>query len=293
MNTLILAIALISGYVYVINAVSERYKFKRSEGWDAYFYIAVWGVFFTVVAWVLCSILSVFDVLRVMYNYLLSKGIIDGETINRVFPLSQVSKPMGSVQAISDIDRYAYNSKLADIKFALFGVVSIVLSWSVGKIVKWYVNLTGKRRIEALVKVVHNDPFESLLIEAEVRQFPVIITLGSRKVYVGLVSCPRFEHGKIEYVEILPLLSGYREKDELTVKITTNYKKHYIDNQISSGLGDSRLSLDDFRTLLPKSDIEVISFFDTSTYSRFKKDEETDKEECNSLNPNFLPDKNK
>ncbi|MDQ5989799.1 Uncharacterised protein [Acinetobacter baumannii] len=289
MNTLILAIALISGYVYVINAVSERYKFKRSEGWDAYFYIAVWGVFFTVIAWILCSLLSVLDVLRITYNYLLSKQIIDIETINRVFPLSQISKPAEPSNALADLRQQSYYMKLADLKFALFGVVSILLSWITGKIVKWYVNKNVKRRIDALVKVVHNDPFESLLIEADVRRFPVIITLSSRKIYVGLVSCPQFEHGRIEYIEILPLLSGYRDKDELTVKITTNYRKHYSESGILSGLGESQLSLDDFRTLIPKSDIEGISFFDTTAYSKFKEDEEKDKEECNSLSEEFMP----
>ncbi len=87
MNTLLLALTLMSGYVYVTNAVSARYKFKRSEGWDAYFYIAVWGVCFTVIAWILCSLLSVFDVFRITYNFLLSKGVIDIGTIDRVFPL--------------------------------------------------------------------------------------------------------------------------------------------------------------------------------------------------------------
>ncbi|WP_337234222.1 hypothetical protein [Proteus terrae] len=289
MNTIVLAIALISGYVYVINAVSERYKFKRSEGWDAYFYIAIWGVFFTIIAWVICSILSIFDVLRLAYNFLISIGVIDNETINRIFPLSQISKPTGSAQSISEIEKQAYYLKLADIKFALFGVVSILLSWVAGKLVKFYINSNNNRRIEALVKVVHNDPFESLLIEAEVRRFPVIITLDSRKVYVGMVSCPQFEHGKIEFIEILPLLSGYRDKDELTVIITTNYKKHYIESGIINGLGDSQLTLDDFRTLIPKNDIEGISFFDTTTYSKFKDDEKKDKEECSSLKENFMP----
>ena len=179
--------------------------------------------------------------------------------------------------------------KFADFKFAFFGVASMCLAWAFGHFMRWYVCSNEDRRIEALVKAVHHDPLESLLIEAAVRKFPVIITLSSRKFYVGIVDCPKFEHGKADYLQLLPLLSGYRDKDTLTITVTTNYKRHYIDSGIVGGLDSGPVSLADFRTLVPKSEIEGISFFDTNTYSQFKAKEEDDRSGSTTLSPTFMP----
>lgn len=276
MNTIIFVIVLISGYLYVNTAISSKYIFKRSAGWDAYFYVAVWGVCFTVAAWLFCSILSLFGVFRYLYNILLSNGYIDSETINRMFPLSLSDK-----------------LKIADIKFAVFGLVSLLLAFLVGHLQKWRVNRDEDKKIKALARAVNNDPLESMLIEASIRSFPVILTLSSRKIYVGLIICPNFEHGKTEYFQILPLLSGYRDKNDLTVTITTNYRRHYIDSGIASGIGDTQLSLSDFRTLIPKEEVEGISFFDANTYSKFKEKEQNDKNKCTSLTESFMPKEEK
>lgn len=274
MNTIILAVALISGYLYVTRSVSARYKFKRSEGWDAYFYVAAWGVLFTLAAWLLCSFISVLGIFRWVYSFLLSHGFIEANTIKRVFPLSP-----------------AEQFKFADFKFAVFGVTSMFLAWAAGHSMRWYVCSSTDRRIDALVKAVHHDPLESLLIEAAVRKMPVIITLGSRKFYVGIVDCPQFEHGKTDYLQMLPLLSGYRDKDNLTVNVTTNYKRHYMDSGILGGASDGQVTLADFRTLVPRDEIEGISFFDTDTYSQFKAKEESDKVGSGALSPSFVPRK--
>lgn len=272
MNTIIFVIVLISGYLYVNTAISSKYIFKRSAGWDAYFYVAVWGVCFTVVAWGICSILSLLGVFRYLYNLLLLNEYIDSETINRMFPLSTSDK-----------------LKFADLKFALFGLVSLLLAFLVGHFQKWRVNRDEDKKIKSLARAVNNDPLESMLIEASIRSFPVILTLSSRKIYVGLINCPQFEHGKAEYLQLLPLLSGYRNKDDLTVTITTNYRRHYIDSGIASGIGDAQLSLSDFRTLIPKEEVEGISFFDANTYSKFKEKEQSDKSKCTSLTESFMP----
>ncbi|AIK16080.1 hypothetical protein GZ59_43930 [Pectobacterium atrosepticum] len=260
MNTLVLALALISGYLYVVSSVSARYIFKRSEGWSAYFYVAAWGVVFTVCAWIFCSALSVLGAFRWLYNLLLFNEFFDKDSLNKVFPLSPATE-----------------FKFTDFKFALFCISSMLLAFGSGRMMRWYTCKNANRRIEALIKAVHSDPYESMLIEAAVRKFPVIITLSTRKFYVGIVSCPEFEHGRAEYLQLLPLLSGYRDKDDLTITVTTNYRRHYIDNGIGGGFDDGRLSLDDFRVLVPKDTIEGISFFDTATYVKLKEKEQSDK----------------
>ncbi|TKI03581.1 hypothetical protein [Martelella alba] len=269
MNTVLLVVILISGYIYVTLSLSARYIFKRSTGWDAYFFVAAWGTFFVTLSWGICSLLSVLGFFRWAINDFLHLLSLRTDVFQRIFPIST-----------DDAARYK------DLKFAFWGVLSLLLACASGALRKWRIK-GGTRRIDALVKAVGDNALENLLMEASVRQFPVIITLKSRKFYVGFIHCPAFEQGASEFLELLPLLSGYRDKDDLTIHVTTNYQKHYINTGIQQGIAS--LDLSDFRTLVPKGEIEGISFFDTDTYSKFKEEEEKDKAESKSLSENFMP----
>lgn len=269
MNTILLVVILISGYIYVTRSLSARYIFKRSTGWDAYFFVAAWGTLFVTLSWGICSFLSVAGFFRWAVNFFLNVLSLKSDFFQRIFPIST-----------DDSARYR------DLKFALWGLLSLLLAWGSGVARKAWTG-RGNRRIDALVKAVGDNALENLLMEASVRQFPVIITLKSRKFYVGFIHCPAFEHGASEFLELLPLLSGYRDKDDLTIQVTTNYQKHYIYTGIQNGVGS--LDFNDFRTLVPKGEIEGISFFDTDTYSKFKEQEEKDKAESKALAVNFMP----
>ena len=63
-----------------------------------------------------------------------------------------------------------------------------------------------------------NDPLVSLLYEAAESLNPIVVTLDSRKVYVGLVlSAPNLERANL-HLGLLPLLSGYQDR--------TTFKTH-------------------------------------------------------------------
>lgn len=62
-------------------------------------------------------------------------------------------------------------------------------------------------------------------------------------------------------MELFPLLSGYRDKDTLQVRYTSHYQIHYISQGIGIVSTMSRLTLNDFRTLLLKREIDNVSFF--------------------------------
>lgn len=257
MNTILLVVILISGYIYVNRSLSDRYQFKRSTGWDAYFFVAAWGTLFVTISWGLCSLLSVTGFLRWSVNSLIDLFSLHNDAIDRVFPLSSQE-----------------SNRFRDLKFALCGLLSLSMAYGFGSLKKlWLKN--ENRRIDALVKAVGDNALENMLMEASATQMPVITTLKSRKFYVGFVYCPAFEHGTFDYLEMLPLLSGYRDKDDLTINITTNYHEHYESSGITKGKSD--LSLSDFRIVVPKAEIESISFFDLDTYSSFKETEKTQK----------------
>ncbi len=67
---------------------------------------------------------------------------------------------------------------------------------------------------------------------------------------------------------------------DLTISITTNYYQHYLDSGVIGGM--SRLNIQDFRVLIPKDEVETISFFDTYTYNKIKEDEERDKKDSSN-----------
>lgn len=125
MNTLLLVVILISGYVYVNRSLSSRYQFKRSTGWDAYFLVAAWGTAFVVISWVICSLLSVTGTLRLSLNWLTDFLGMEKEFIQRTFPLSNGED----------------SGRFRDLKLALCGVISIGLAYVWGTIKKlWLKN---------------------------------------------------------------------------------------------------------------------------------------------------------
>ncbi len=259
MATLLLAVILVSGFIYVNLSLSTRYRYKRSNGWDAYFFVAAWGIVFFLAGGFLTFALNISGGFRWFSNALnLTPDSFNG----------MLSTTTDKPQRINEIKQIAWV------------VISIVLAALFGWLNKRRTS-KGDRRWDALAKAVGNNAFESLLMEASARQFPIIATLSSRKIYVGLVTCPALENGLSEHLEILPLLSGYRDKDDLTINITTNYHQHYLDSGVINGM--SRLNIQDFRVLLPKDEVETISFFDTETYNKFKENEARDRKDCRKL----------
>ncbi|MGL5345417.1 MAG: hypothetical protein ACRC9O_12745 [Plesiomonas sp.] len=259
MATLLLAVILVSGFLYVNLSLSTRYRYKRSNGWDAYFFVAAWGIVFFLAGGLLTFTLNFSSGFRWISNSLnLTPNSFNG----------MLSTTTDKFQRINEIKQIAWV------------VISIVLAALFGWINKLRTS-KGDRRWDSLAKAVGNNGFESLLMEASARQFPIITTLSSRKIYVGLVTCPALENGLSEHLEILPMLSGYRDKDDLTIKITTNYHQHYIESGVITGM--SRLNLQDFRVLIPKDEVETISFFDIEAYNKFKADEARDRKDCCKL----------
>jgi hypothetical protein len=178
------------------------------------------------------------------------------------------------------------------LKIAMWIVGTVVLATVFGLLNKaWYAY--GDHKFEALVKAAKNHPLETLAIEASATLAPVIFTLKSRKFYVGWVIRPPLEHGKIEHIAFIPLLSGYRDKDTLKIVVTTNYDTHYesigLLREIAGLEGPpkliSNLTFDDFRVVCPVSEIENLSFFDFQTYNQFKLLEEQEDRKQGKLRP--------
>lgn len=277
MGTLLLSAILVSGYIFTVTSVPARYKFKRSDGWGAYFYVATWGTGFCILSWMICSFMGFVGLIDFFAG-------IAGVTKNNVKTLIPLSA-----------DTVATGKSL---KIAMWVVGSVVLSTACGMISKaWH--SSGNRKFKALVKAARNHPLETLVIEASATLAPVIFTLKSKKFYVGWVIRPPLEHGKIEHIGFIPLLSGYREKDTLKIVVTTNYDSHYesigLLGDVAGMAGppkiNSNLTFNDFRVVCPVSEIENLSFFDFETYNQFKLLEEEEEKRQKKTRPRITKSK--
>ncbi|NVZ16062.1 MULTISPECIES: hypothetical protein [unclassified Pseudomonas] len=76
------------------------------------------------------------------------------------------------------------------------------------------------------LNILEGTPFKYLLKESIQKYTPCMFSLNDRKVYVGIfvfVGMPTESEGMDHTFTLLPLLSGYRDKDTLEVNLGTRY----------------------------------------------------------------------
>ncbi|MHC5309645.1 hypothetical protein ACYSNM_06180 [Myroides sp. LJL116] len=109
----------------------------------------------------------------------------------------------------------------------------------------------------------------------------LMITTKSNKVYIGYVnkiSEPLSE----SYIRIIPNFSGYRDKEKLTIDITTKYTdviKDYLQKNKKKEI-DDKLGI-----IIPASEILIVSKFDAEIFGRFNN---SNQDKQDNLTPNQI-----
>jgi len=102
-----------------------------------------------------------------------------------------------------------------------------------------------------------------LLHTATKYEMLVSVTLDNRKVYVGFViTAPNLQSTE-QYVQLLPVLSGYRDSNDLRLNFTTNYAQVYPDAYRSGGTDPS-----DLIVIFPTASIRMANLYDPSIPTR-------------------------
>lgn len=241
MGVVLIAVALISGYVFASQHLSSRYRLSRTEGWHSYFYVASRGVIFGIIAAAFCFALDYYDC------------------------ISRFIKPKGYF--LSDFDDLFLS--INDIKGLAWAFTTLLLAQVFGLASRAYYYIWPTRKDKRLQKIASENHLENFILEASFTQFPILITLKSRKTYVGLCMGDELINGEVDNIALIPYISGYRNKDELTFEDTTNYQEHYITEGILDG-SHQKLTLNNFRIVVPRAEIESYAFFDLDTYIKFK-----------------------
>ena len=100
---------------------------------------------------------------------------------------------------------------------------------------------------------------ERLLFDAMKDRTLVSVTMESRKVYIGWpVYSPDLRHETNDF-RLLPVISGYREEENLSLKLTTQYLNVY--DQINAGTIRG-LKANDFEVVLPLEKVVSANLFE-------------------------------
>lgn len=254
MGITLVVVVLISGYLFSYLHLSSHYKLTRTEGWHSYFFVAARGIFFAVSSMVLCFLIDYYDcVAKLMQTY---------------------------GWKLQDFSKLAISADM--LKQGSWAILTVVLALVAGLFTLAVYKICPRRKAQKIKDIVSENHLEKFIVEASYTQFPIAITLKSRKTYIGICLGDELINSKIEHIAIIPLLSGHRDKDDLSIDITNNYQAHYIEEGIEEGVHEE-LTKEHFRVIIPTDHIETFSFFDLSTYVKFKKKELDKKRRANSM----------
>lgn len=242
---------LVIGFVYTSNEPRARFKKLKSNGWETYFLVAAHGFLFSFLGG-----LGIF-ILMFLLNFV-------------SFLVEVVVSVFSSSFTISSWGSDLFNYHLTD-HFVLGSFFSLLLAVAMaagsGIQSSRKIAESNDNYLAAYREIAKSDGLEKLIFDSMDQNLLVLITLKSRKAYVGKVQNTRFMTSDYEYVVILPMISGYREKDTLRFIEVHSYSGYYEEHKISEN--SKPLKYDDFRTVIPRTEIETLSLFDPVTFGRF------------------------
>ncbi|WP_284215793.1 hypothetical protein [Agaribacter marinus] len=148
-------------------------------------------------------------------------------------------------------------------------VAAHIFAWLLCKLHYLRLNaLSKKHQQDSLVilmaGVLSDSPLDAKLFESYAGNEPILITLSNRKVYVGVVSSlgePTEVEGMDQEINLVPIMSGYRDSRDLTVTFNTEYQT--IEKN------------DDLMLTIRQDLIETITKFDFDVYEEFTKQKVT------------------
>lgn len=244
MLLLLLLPILTAGFVICKKSPFQYYKLHRYEGQMLYLQSASFGLACLLIAYtILVLIDSLVPATICSYNINIEALLIE---------LTQASLNVNPEQA----------SMLTWILLLTIGTLAIALLW-VYLDQRRLKKLSKKHKVDASIilmgRVLADSPLDALLYESYVYENSyIMLTLSNRKVYVGVVNNmgePNEIEGFDQEISLVPILSGYRDKADLSVHWTTSYQEVDPDENL--------------RIVIRQELIESASEFDFDTWEAF------------------------
>lgn len=165
--------------------------------------------------------------------------------------ITELSRPLvgnGWVQAGRDFSPFTY-SFTGGISFVLGPILALLFNLFKNK--EAALDIEIEKRGNALTQLFH---------KAQKTKQPISITLDSRKWYVGYTAeSPNLNPQEL-YFRILPILSGYRDKDSLEVVRTVSYREL---------TEDPTIDVNDLVITIPLRDIKTANLFNESIFEGY------------------------
>lgn len=191
-----------AGFIFIQWHLPAKYHHKRSDGWDMYLHAGMWGALVSLV-----HTIPYFIFLLVLYCFLPEKRI------------------------------WSAISSYVETHAAFFSFTSLLTSYILGRLSKRYYSDLERReeKINQLVQANANSLEKSLMSCCREGKDLLIVT-DNKHVFIGPVVTPIVEHGKIEFIEIIPLLIGYETEEKQRFEFTELRTDNYINEKSEESL---------------------------------------------------------
>ncbi len=256
------ALPLIGGYTFSIIWYPSLYHSSRESGHRLYFRAAFYAVFLIVAA--------------ILVHMLL------------VSHTEWYSQFLGFIQEMTGADTKDKGPwNVLGIPTVFF--LSFLLSVPLAALLNLMILMLGLQPF-ILKNAIRNNDFELLILRSFEKEIPTMFTLDTGKVYVGtIVRAPNPAESR-KAIRIVPLLSGYRDKDTQAFRIETVYADliEALEKPVDGRPEHLRdLSLEDIEVVFPSDSVCSSHLFDVRTYqTEFMT--ETNNEESTTTQRNTL-----
>lgn len=128
------------------------------------------------------------------------------------------------------------------------------------------------RQLKACRKVSEKSELRAMLWRAMQDSELVQVTLSSRKVYIGSVHgiSRDFMNSRMDYIALVPMLSGYRDEYSLKLRLMTSYTE-YFKNFREDDPDRLFSSISRFTILVAVKDVVHIGLFDLDAYTEINE----------------------
>lgn len=270
MGFLLVLPILICGFIYCRTNFYDKTLISKFEGQTLYLHIAMRGILITIPCVIFAFLVEYWSCGYWGLTNLLKTRGLTGENEKHLFSI---------------------------LVMCIF--TSPLIAWAIAKIrfkitkLRYQLKSDYLTRLFILVEMLPNSTHQALLLESLSSKRLYMFTMEDRKVYIGCVSSigslQDHDSNADDGFSIIPIYSGYRDKDKLTVEFTTPYEKVYdkikairsTTSSVADGSEDTEINsgikIDDigllFSISLLQKNIASMTRFEADVWEEFKKNE--------------------
>lgn len=256
---------LVSGYIMITANQYHYFRLYRHEGQLLYMKVAALGTY--------CLIASVIIAAAIKYKWPDFHLVHDMvETFN------VTSKP--------ETDRIYMWLLLLSVTSIFFSLCYVSAVWIKNLLFGFfykrdiYEGILEAMKARVLRKTYSQGSLDLLLLDAieSDPKKPMLITLSSNKVYVGIINGsgePTENQGPHQHISFVPLMSGYRNKENLSVTFTNAYPGEIQIKRSAAIKGISKKKVQGLEIMVSIDEISHISWFDFEVYKATNNKVET------------------